>query len=213
MLLEHPKLTCYWPSHQIWPLKQRRITEPLVTEWHKDNVLNTGWRTLHMVGLSCILRHYIYLSRQLFQFKQSTVNPNVQLPKSCIDLKSSSESNHKATISFWNLFRKNKQAKLVRCANPFFLLVLLFRKIKNALSLRALQGIQNMQKGEKIRLRYPVLEVERYIVLIHTKLRGLSIYHFHVSIMVVSVALYQCHVLWLYSTAMLAVCIWSVKKH
>ncbi len=52
-----------------------------------------------------------------------------------------------------------------------------------------------MQKGEKIRLRFPVLEVERYIVLVHTKLRGLSIYHFHVSIMVVSVALYQCYAL------------------
>lgn len=78
--------------------------------------------------------------------------------------------------------------------------------------MRALQGIQNMQKGEKIRLRFPVLEVERYIVLVHTKLRGLSIYHFHVSIMVVSVALYKCYALWLYSTAMLAVCIWSVNK-
>lgn len=45
-----------------------------------------------------------------------------------------------------------------------------------------------MQKGEKVRLRYPVLEVERYIVMVHTKLCGLSIYHFFVSIMVVSVA-------------------------
>ncbi len=52
-----------------------------------------------------------------------------------------------------------------------------------------------MQKGEKIRLRFPVLEVERYIVLVHAKLRGLSIYHFHVSIMVVSVALYKCYAL------------------
>lgn len=67
------------------------------------------------------------------------------------------------------------------CANSFFL-VLLFRKIKKALSLRALQGIQNMQKGEKIGLRYPVLEVERYIVLIHTQLCGLSKYDFHISI-------------------------------
>ncbi len=48
---------------------------------NKDNILNTGWRTLHVVGLSCILRHYIYQSRQLFQFKHKLQGTQYCQPK------------------------------------------------------------------------------------------------------------------------------------
>lgn len=181
--------------------------------------MSLGWRTLRTVGLSCILRHYIsvktnisvqtwtarnkVLSTKMLSCQRGVLTSRAHL----------SQTVQKATISFWcrspeTSFTRTSRPCLVPCNNPFFLLVLLFRKIKNALRSRALQGIQNIQKGEKIRLRYPVLEVECYIVLVHTKLRGLSIYHCHVS------WLYQllC-ALWVYSTAVLAVCIRSVKRY
>lgn len=84
-----------------------------------------------------------------------------------------SQTVHKATIGFWGFMSWNllqEQAGRVGALHETFFSLHVFFYLEKYKML----NVWELYKVYKFRLRYPVLEVECYIVLLHTKQHGLN---------------------------------------